>query len=97
MLLIWPVQAISDSISMVERAADQLRRTRGFDVPVARDASLPQRMKTVQAMLHKLAAELDAKERDLSRTQAQMIEAEFMRKLHGQVRKIHTILHLLRP
>ena len=82
------MQGISDSIAVVERAADRLRETRGMDVPVARDASLPTRMKTVQAVLHKLAAELDIKERDLDRTQAQMLEREFMHKLHTQVRPL---------
>ena len=56
-----------------------------MDVPVARDASLPTRMRTVQAVLNKLAAELDVKDRDLDRTQAQMLEREFMYKLHAQV------------
>jgi len=77
-------QTISDTISLVEKAAVQLNTTRGFNIPVARDASLPARLKTIQATLHKLAAELDARERDLERAQAHILELNFLHKLHGQ-------------
>ena len=79
------LQTISDTISLIEKAADQLNDTRGFKIPVSRDASLPARLKTIQATLHKLATELDARERDLSRAQARILELNFMHKLHGQV------------
>eukprot|EP00191_Tetraselmis_sp_GSL018_P013005 CAMPEP_0177587352 /NCGR_PEP_ID=MMETSP0419_2-20121207/5596_1 /TAXON_ID=582737 /ORGANISM="Tetraselmis sp., Strain GSL018" /LENGTH=640 /DNA_ID=CAMNT_0019077377 /DNA_START=377 /DNA_END=2296 /DNA_ORIENTATION=- len=76
-------QGISDSIAVIERAAEQLKSSRGMDIPVARDASLPSRLRTVQAVLHKLAAEVDRKERELVKLKAHHIENEFYSRLHG--------------
>jgi hypothetical protein len=79
-------QAISDTVGLIERAAEQLRETRGMDLPVVHDASMPERLKTVQALLHRIATELDIKERELGKASVKLLEMDFYGKLHGTVR-----------